>query len=84
MINPSDEWRIRSDVAWVGDEVRVIAAHTSPPDADGPRILEGAASWVWLHLSGQEVRALVDEAAEQALIPLALAALADANLIVPT
>lgn len=83
MINPSDEWRIRSDIAWVGDEDRVIAAHTSPPDVDGPRILEGAASWVWLRLSGNEVHALVDEAAEQVLVTLALKALADANLIVP-
>ncbi|MDR7086175.1 hypothetical protein J2X11_001014 [Aeromicrobium panaciterrae] len=83
MINPSNEWRIRSDVAWVGDEVRVIAAHTSPPDADGPRILEGATSWVWLRLSAQEVVALGDGVAEQALINLALKALADAKLIVP-
>ncbi len=70
-------------MAWVGDEVRVIAAHTSPPDADGPRILEGAVSWVWLRLAGHETEALIDVAAEQALINLALTALADAALIVP-
>ncbi len=82
MTDPFVEWRIRSDVAWVGDDARVIAAHTSPPEADGPRILEGAASWVWLRLASHETDVLVEEVAVQGLINLALEALADAALIV--
>jgi hypothetical protein len=45
-------WRRLPDAAWTGDERRIVAARTSPPDPEGPRILEGAAAWVWLALDG--------------------------------
>jgi hypothetical protein len=43
-------WHRRPDVAWSGDEQRIVAARTSPPDPEGPRILEGAAARIWLTL----------------------------------
>lgn len=46
----AERWERVPDTAWVGDTHRVIAARTSPPDADGPRVLEGAAAWVWVAL----------------------------------
>lgn len=47
----TERWLRESDVAWTGDDRRVIAARTSPPDPDGPRVLEGAAAWVWMALA---------------------------------
>lgn len=82
MTGVGDGWRIRADVAWIGDEARVIAARTSPPDIDGPRILEGAASWVWLGLATHGAPVTVD-VDEQALVDQALKALAAADLIEP-
>jgi hypothetical protein len=77
-------WRRRPDVAWIGDDSRVVAARTSPPDLDGPRILQGAAAGVWVGLSSPRTHAgLVDEYGESDLIEQALTALAGAGLIEP-
>jgi hypothetical protein len=77
-------WRRCPDVAWIGDAARVVAAGTSPPDSDGPRILEGAAAGVWVGLSAPQTFAeLVDEFGQPDLIRQALDALAAAALIEP-
>jgi hypothetical protein len=74
-----ERWQRRPDVAWAGDHERVVAARTSPPDADGPRILEGAAAWVWLALSRADTApdlarlAQADGAPEGALADIAMA-----------
>jgi hypothetical protein len=78
----SDAWRRRPHVAWTGNDVRVIAARTSPPDIDGPRILEGAAATVWLCLSEPRTRAeLTAEAGQPDVVDQALMALSNAGLI---
>jgi hypothetical protein len=77
-------WRRRADVAWIGDDTRVIAARTSPPDQDGPRILEGAAALVWLGLEEPHTAAeLAAESGQPQLVDQTLTALADAGLIEP-
>ncbi|MFL6090399.1 MAG: PqqD family protein [Aeromicrobium sp.] len=84
-------WRRGPDVAWTGDAERVIAARTSPPDPDGPRVLEGSAAWVWLALSEPATAeqlvalALGDGAPEtaQADVGAALASLNTAGLTRP-
>jgi hypothetical protein len=77
-------WRRRPDVAWSGDDARVVAATTSPPDADGPRILQGAAAGVWVALAAPRTYAeLVDEFDQPLLIEQALNALSEAGLIEP-
>lgn len=84
MKNAQGMWRRRDDVAWTGDELRVIAARTSPLDADGPRILEGAAAWVWLELSEPRTEAeLAALTGKPALIEQSLASLAAAGLVEP-
>lgn len=84
MTDVASTWRRRSDVAWIGDEARVIAAHTSPPDPDGPRILEGAAARVWLQLSAPQTAAhIAAQVGHAELIEQALKVLADAALIEP-
>jgi hypothetical protein len=84
MTAAADTWRRRADVAWIGDDTRVVAARTSPPDKDGPRILEGAAALVWLGL--EEPRTAVEIGAESGqpqLVEQSLRALSDAGLIEP-
>jgi hypothetical protein len=77
-------WRRCGDVAWIGDEARVIAARTSPPDLDGPRILEGAAAGVWLSLADPHSHTeLAVEAGRPDHVEQALNALFDAGLIEP-
>lgn len=84
MIAGADRWRRRADVAWIGDQDRVIAARTSPPDKDGPRILEGAAAGVWLSLAEPHSHAdLAVGAGRPDHIEQALKALFDAGLIEP-
>jgi len=84
MTETGGAWRRRPDVAWTGDHARVIAARTSPPDADGPRILEGAAAGVWLELAEPRTRAeLAADAGVHDVVELALTALSDAGLIEP-
>jgi len=85
MTKAAGTWRRRPDVAWTGDEVRVIAARTSPPDIDGPRILEGAAAAVWLRLGEPRTQAqLATEAGRPEVIEQAMSALSDAGLIEST
>jgi len=77
-------WRRCGDVAWIGDESRVIAARTSPPDLDGPRILEGAAALVWLGLEGPRTAAEIGaESGQPQLVEQSLRALFDAGLVEP-
>jgi hypothetical protein len=77
-------WRRAADVAWLGDEARVVAARTSPPDADGPRILEGAAAWLWACLSEPLTeQQLAEESGQPAFVRAALEALQKAGLIEP-
>ena len=84
MTDVTGTWRRRDDVAWIGDETRVIAARTSPPDLDGPRILEGAAAGVWLTLADPHSHAeLAAEAGRPDHVEQALKALSDAGLIEP-
>lgn len=82
MTDLAASWRRRNDVAWIGNHTRVIAARTSPPDKDGPRILEGAAAMVWLGLAEPGLE-LVAEAGQSDLVEQALEALSDAGLIEP-
>jgi hypothetical protein len=78
-------WCRHPDVAWTADDVRVIAARTSPPDIDGPRILEGAAASVWLRLSKPQTHAeLAADAGRPEVVEQALMALSEARLIEPT
>ena len=78
-------WRRRPDVAWIGDHSRVIAARTSPPDVDGPRILEGAAASAWLELSEPRTQAELNaETGQPDVVERALRALSDAGLIEST
>lgn len=84
MTDATSAWHRRSDVAWIGDEARVIAARTSRPDRDGPRILEGAAASLWLQLAGPQTAAqLIAQFGHAELIDQALTALSDAGLIEP-
>jgi hypothetical protein len=69
-------------VAWIGDEDRVIAARTSPADADGPRILQGITAWVWVRLAEPtDVSDLAMRTDQAALIESAVEALAAADLL---
>lgn len=84
MTGISGAWRRREDIAWIGDDDRVVAAATAPPDVDGPRILEGAAAWVWWHLAEpRTARELADGSAPAVFVEQALAALGSAGLIEP-
>ncbi len=80
----SVRWQRCDDVAWIGDESRVIAARTSQRVDDGPRVLEGAAAWVWAQLT---TAVAVDEIAVSAdhvpVVEAALGALAGAGLVEP-
>lgn len=82
MTESSGAWRRRSDVGWIGDAIRIIAARTSPPDDDGPRILAGAAAWVWLSLNEPQTQSqLAANGGPPDLVEQALRSLADAGLI---
>ncbi|UYK39507.1 ATP-binding protein [Microbacterium terricola] len=53
-------WRIREDVAWTGEEDRVVALALTRPDAQ-PAAMEGSAAEIWLALA--EGEAGLDEVA---------------------
>jgi hypothetical protein len=82
MSGTSRAWRRHPDVAWIGDDIRVVAARTSPPDGDGPRILEGAAAWIWMRLEVPQTESrLAEESGHPDQVRQAMDALAAARLI---